>query len=81
MNKRIERTQEEIQRLMARGGGGGRRGGGGGGGGARAGGVPDNVRYATSPAPPGEYRIVLTVDGRRFERTASIMRDEWWQQR
>ena len=77
MNKRIERSQEEIQRIMAQRGG---RGGGGGRGGqaAQGGQVPDNVRYAYSPAPPGEYRIVMNAGGQTAERTVRIIRDEWW---
>jgi hypothetical protein len=77
MNKRIERSQEEIQRIMAQRGG---RGGGGGRGGqvAQGGQVPDNVRYAYSPAPPGEYRIVMNADGQTAERVVRIIRDEWW---
>jgi len=81
MTKRVERTQAEIDELMrARGG----RGGGGGAGGGRVGRggqVSDAMRYATSPAPPGEYRIVLSVGGQMLERTVSILKDEWWQER
>jgi hypothetical protein len=85
MSKRVERSQDEIQRLLAqRGGRGGGAGGGGGGGaggggrGGQAGGaVPDNVRYATSSAPPGVYRVVMTAGDQTFERTVRIIKDEW----
>ena len=74
MTKRIERTEAEIQALMARGGrGGGGRGGRGGG--------PDALRFATSPAPAGEYRVVLSVGGQTIERMFSILKDEWWMDR
>jgi hypothetical protein len=82
MNKRIERSQEEIQRLMAqRGGRGGGGRGGRGRGGGQAGQVPDNVRYAYSAAPAGEYRIVMNAGGQTFEHTVRIIRDEWWMNR
>jgi hypothetical protein len=34
--------------------------------------------YAYSPAPLGEYRIVLTVDGQKYTRYASINKDHWY---
>ncbi len=82
MTRRIERSQAEIQEMMARGRGG--RGGGGGAAGGRGGApgqVPDNIRYATTPAPPGEYRVVLTVGGQTMERGVTVLKDEWWQER
>jgi photosystem II stability/assembly factor-like uncharacterized protein len=84
MNKRLERSEQEIQQLMARGGGGGGRGGRGGGQAGRAAGprgIPDNVRYQTTPAPIGEYRIVMNANGRTMEQSVSILRDEWWRDR
>jgi photosystem II stability/assembly factor-like uncharacterized protein len=84
MNKRLERSEEQIQQLMARGGGRGGRGGAGGGQagrGAGPGGIPDNVRYETSEAPVGQYRIVMNANGRTMERQVSILRDEWWRDR
>jgi photosystem II stability/assembly factor-like uncharacterized protein len=34
------------------------------------------------PAPLGEYRVVMTVDGRNLgERKVSILKDEWWMER
>jgi hypothetical protein len=83
MNKRLERSETEIQEMMARGGGRGGRGGGGGQGGRGAGpgGIPANVRYETSDAPVGEYRIVMNANGRTIERRVSILRDEWWRDR
>lgn len=35
-----------------------------------------NFEY--SPAPLGEYRIVLTVGGRQFAKHASILKDHWF---
>jgi hypothetical protein len=84
MNKRLERSEQEIEQLMARGGGRGGRGGRGGGQAGRAagpGGIPDNVRYQTTPAPIGGYRIVMNANGRTMEQSVSILRDEWWRDR
>jgi len=83
MNKRIERSEEEIQQIMARGGRGGRGGGRGGRAGGRGGrgGIPDNIRYATSPAATGEYRIVMNAGGQTSERRVSVLPDEWWRER
>jgi photosystem II stability/assembly factor-like uncharacterized protein len=85
MDKRLERSPEEIERLRAerrerreRGGSGMGRGGHGG----RSGVSPeDAIRYEFSEAPPGKYRVVMSVDGREIERTASILKDEWWMER
>jgi len=88
MNKRVERTQEQIERMMQEGRGRGGRGGAGGGGGrggrggaAGRGGIPDNIRYATSQAPAGEYRVVMTAGAQTLERRVSILADEWWMER
>jgi len=63
-----------------RGQGGGGRGGGGGFG--RGGPSPEErARYAISDAPPGEYRVVLSVNGRQLERSVTLLKDEWWQER
>lgn len=85
MNKHVERTQAEIEALQARGRGGrgggfafgGGRGGRGGGGGA----MSDPIRFATSPAPVGDYRVVMTAGGQTSERMVSIMADTWWMDR
>ena len=71
MTRRVERSEEEQARLREQA-----RGGGFGGFGGRGGGV-DRVRFAVSPAPPGEYRVVLNVDGETVERNARIIKDEW----
>lgn len=77
MLKRIERSPEEQERMRAQGG---NQGGGGGFG--RGGPSPaERMQYAISDATPGEYRVVLTVNGRSFERTVEILRDEWWEDR
>ena len=34
--------------------------------------------YATSPAPLGEYKFVLTVNGKTFTKYASILQDLWY---
>jgi hypothetical protein len=80
MQKRLERSEAEQERLRAeseerRGGEfGGFRGRGG----------PsreERIRYAFSDAPDGAYRIVMSVDGREYERTVTILKDEWWRDR
>jgi hypothetical protein len=39
----------------------------------------DQVRWTSTPAPLGDYRVVMRVDGREVgTHTASILRDEWW---
>ena len=92
MDKRIERSAEEIEVLRAqrgeRGGGRGGRGGFGRGGrggfgrGGRGGrSAEDALRYEFSQAPIGTYRVVLAVDGQQFERRVSILKDEWWEER
>jgi len=48
---------------------------------AQAGGRP-GAQARGEPAPLGEYRVVMTVDGRTVgERTVSILKDEWWMER
>jgi hypothetical protein len=86
MNKHVERTQAEIDAMQARGGRGGRGGGAfgggrGGRGGAAGGTMSDPIRFATSPAPVGEYRVVMTAGGQTAERMVSILSDDWWQMR
>lgn len=77
MLKRIERSAEEQERLRAQGNQGGGGFGGFGGGPSAA----ERMQYAISDAAPGEYRVVLTVGGRSWERTVEILRDEWWEDR
>jgi photosystem II stability/assembly factor-like uncharacterized protein len=80
LQKRVERTAAEQERLRAQAGrgGGGRGGAGGGRGGASA---EDRIRFAYSDAQPGEYRVVLTVNARQVERRLTVLRDEWWRER
>lgn len=67
----------------AAGGRGGRAGGGGfgGRGGAAATGTPVFPAAAAgsilSPVGPGDYRVVLVVDGREYAQTATISADLW----
>jgi len=75
LQKWIERAPEEQERLRAEqeeSRGGGRRGGPS---------AEDRARYAISDAAPGEYRVVLSVDGETRERMVRVLRDEWWQER
>jgi len=47
----------------------------------RFGQTPDEsqIRWSSTPAAPGEYRVVMRVDGREVAtHTASILKDEWW---
>jgi len=82
MGKRVERSEAEQEGLRSGDGGGGRGGGGRGGRGRGRGGPPrDNVRYAYSSAPDGDYRVVMSVGGQEIARTVSILRDEWWRER
>jgi len=77
MLKRVERSAEEQERLRAAGGGGG-----GGGFGGRGGPSPaERRRFAISDAPPGTYRVVLSVDGQEYTRSVTILRDDWWEER
>jgi photosystem II stability/assembly factor-like uncharacterized protein len=81
MQKRIERSEAEQEAARAQGGRGGRGGGGFGG---RGGGGPsaeDRIRYAYSEAGPGDYRVVLSVNGQEMEQSVTILRDEWWADR
>jgi hypothetical protein len=72
--------RESIAGEAASGGGRGGRGGGGGGGG-RAGGAgaagPDPAGPPTVPTPVdvGDYRVVLTVNGKDYERTVMVLPD------
>jgi photosystem II stability/assembly factor-like uncharacterized protein len=76
MQKRIERSESEQERLRAQGSGRGRRRGGRGGPSAA-----DRIRYAFSDAAAGDYRVVLSVNGQEFERTITVVKDEWWSDR
>ncbi len=76
LTRRVERSAEEQERMresMGSGGGGGFFGGGA----SRE----ERIRYEMSDAPPGDYRIVLTVNGRASEHTLTVLKDEWWEQR
>jgi photosystem II stability/assembly factor-like uncharacterized protein len=75
--RRIERSAEEQERVRAQDGGGGGGGGFGGGGPSRE----ERIRYDISDAAPGEYRVVLSVDGREMEESLTLMRDQWWEER
>jgi photosystem II stability/assembly factor-like uncharacterized protein len=80
MDKRLERSPEEVERIrQEREERRGRGGFGGFGGGGRS--TAETLRYEFSDAPAGEYRVVLSVNGQQMERTAAILRDEWWMER
>ena len=79
LERRVERSAAEQERLRAEAQEGGGRGGGGRGGGGRS--PEDRIRFAFSSAPPGEYRVVLSVDGRELESSVRVLRDEWWRER
>lgn len=79
MEKRIERSAAEQDRLRDDDGGdvvdvvvdvaGG-------------GGAPrDNIRYAYSSAPEGQYTVMMSVDGQEQEQNITILKDEWWMDR
>jgi hypothetical protein len=72
----IERSPEEQEQMRSR-----RGGGGGGGGFGRGPSAEDRIRYDISDAAPGQYRVVLTVGGTSHERTVTVMKDEWWNER
>jgi photosystem II stability/assembly factor-like uncharacterized protein len=38
-----------------------------------------DINYASFPVQEGDYRVVLTVDGRTLSGTASILKDDWHQ--
>ncbi len=76
LTRRVERSaaeQERVRAEMEEGGGGGFFGGGP----SRE----ERIRYEMSAAPPGDYRVVLSVDGRTWERTLTLLKDEWWEDR
>ncbi len=62
-----------IQPGQGGGGFGGACGGGGFGGGGGPGGPPQVAR----PAMPGVYRVTLTVDGKAYTRTVTVLEDTW----
>ena len=53
----------------------------GGGRGGRGGPPRDNIRYAYSSAPEGQYTVTMSVDGQEQERNITILKDEWWMNR
>ncbi len=66
MEERSEAQQEQMRERMARFG------------------RPvteEEIRYTNTPAPIGEYTIVMSVNGVEMERKASILKDEWWMDR
>jgi hypothetical protein len=38
-----------------------------------------DINYASFPAQEGDYRVVLTVDGKALSGTATILKDFWYQ--
>ena len=39
------------------------------------------MQFAISEAVPGDYRIVLSVNGMDYESVVTILKDEWWADR
>jgi hypothetical protein len=78
MTGKRPRTPAEKEAFQRRRQGGG--GGGGGGGFQRPGGQqqPQDPDFIDVAMPPGEYRVVLEVDGNIQERVAQIWRDHWF---
>jgi len=70
MDKRVERSAAEQQEMRDRAQG-------------RGGQVNENqIRFVTSEAPLGSYRVVMSVGGQPVgEHTVSILKDEWWMNR
>ena len=71
MDKREERSPEQIEQMrerMARFGGRGMM-------------TEDQMRFVSAPAPLGEYTIVMSADGQNMKRRVSILRDDWWMER
>jgi photosystem II stability/assembly factor-like uncharacterized protein len=80
LEKWIERTTAEQERLAAAGDGG--RGGRGGGGFGRGGpSAAERMQFVISDAVPGEYRVVLSANGMDYESTVTVLKDEWWAER
>jgi photosystem II stability/assembly factor-like uncharacterized protein len=69
--ERTPQEKEAFQRQQQRRGGGG---GGFAGPGGQQRGDPDFIEV---PMPPGEYRVVLSVDGRQVSTSAVILPDLW----
>ncbi len=69
MDRREERTEQQIEQMRQRM--------------ARFGRPmsEDELRYTSTPAPVGEYTVVMSVNGREMTRKTSILRDEWWMER
>jgi hypothetical protein len=39
------------------------------------GGAGGDSGFASFPVPPGEYKVVLTVDGKTYATTAAVLKD------
>jgi hypothetical protein len=76
MTSRRERTEaerEQFEQARQR-----RRERGGFGGGRFGGNQNQDPRFLYTPAPPGEYTVVLKVDGQEFRGKALIVKDHWY---
>lgn len=69
MAKMEERSPEQQEQLRQRGARFGRPM------------TEDEIRFTSTPAPVGEYTIVMSVNGVEMDRKASILKDEWWMER
>jgi hypothetical protein len=56
-----------MRQRMARFGGGGMGGG--------------DIRFVSTPAPLGEYTVVMSANGQTMKRRVSIRKDDWWMDR
>ncbi|HEX6693985.1 MAG TPA: hypothetical protein VF035_04690 [Longimicrobiales bacterium] len=80
MQARRERTDAERNAAGGGFGGGGFGGGGGGGGGGQQGATtfPAAAGGVLSTVQPGNYTIVLSVDGREYREQAMVLQDVWF---
>ncbi len=71
--ERTEAEREQFEQARQR-----RRGCGAFGGGGCGGNQNRDPRFVYTPAPPGEYTVVLKVDGQEFRGKALIVKDHWY---
>ena len=64
MTKKTKRSEQEIEEIKKRLQG--RRE------------LRESDKYETTPMPPGEYKVVLIVNGQKYSRNAIIMPDHWY---
>ena len=64
MTKKTKRSEKEIEEIKKRLQG--RRE------------LRESDKYETTPMPPGEYKVVLVVNGKKYSQKAVIMPDHWY---